>query len=99
MNHLCKVGVRGRCHAGNGVHRILAAIGKAGNHGTQTVNVSGAGIQALKILVVAVPVGDLALQCGVDAGRGGGNDFFSSIPQVILPADALQGCIIGLVIG
>ena len=24
----------------------------------------GAGIQALKILVVAVPVGDLALQCG-----------------------------------
>ena len=99
LDHLGKVSVRGRCHAGNGVYRILATIGKAGNNSTQTVNVSGAGVQALKILVIAVPVGDLALQCGVDAGCRGGDNLFSGIPQVILSADALQGCIIGLVIG
>ena len=99
LNHFGEVSVRGRGHTGNRIDGFLAAIRKTGDNFTQTVDVSRPFVQLFEVLVVVVPVGDLALQCIVDGCSGGRNDLFRRIPQRILAADAAVGFIIGILVG
>ena len=99
LYHFRKVSVRSGCHTSNGVDRILAAISKTGYDLVQTVNVSGPLVQLFEVLVVVIPVGNLAFQCRVDARCGGGHDLFGRIPQVILAADTLVRSVKSVIVG
>ena len=91
--------VGGACHTGDRVHAVGAAVSKGGDHVAQPLDVGAAVSQGLQVGVVVLPVGDLALQRGIDAACAGCNDLCGLVPKLILSRHALIGGVVRLVVG
>ena len=97
--HCGQLLVGGACHAGDRVHAVGATVSKGGDHVAQPLDVGAAVSQGLQVGVVVLPVGDLTLQCGIDAACAGCNDLCGLVPKLILPGYALVCCTVRLVVG
>ena len=87
--HIGQLLVGGASHAGDGVHAVGAAVRKGCDHVTQAFDVGTALGEGLQVGVVILPVGDLALQRGIDAARARCNDICGLVPKLILSGYAL----------
>ena len=91
--------VGGSCHAGDRIHAVGATVSKGGDHVAQPLDVGAAVSQGLQVGVVVLPVGDLALQRGIDAACAGCNDLCGLVPKLILSGYAFVCRAVRLVVG